>query len=259
NRQYTQYTKMSRKQKEEVHRKIDESLEQLSVEERRKLEKELEVERLSGRTLMTMLSAGGGVVLVATLVLATGFGAYMVLTTIIHAVMTTFLGITVPFAVYTSATTILSILLGPIGLMVMLLTVVGFSGHRGQRRIDHLMLAYVVTQSHVAAGPETEPEEDFEESVRHSEMAVELHRLQKDVEAYEGLLEQAAKKEERGYRTIQRLEARVAALEEREGTEEKVAALNAEIEELKQQLEIERNEKAALEAQSSRQKALLER
>src|SRR5690606_24226960 len=55
------------------------------------------------------------------------------------------------------------------GLMVMLLTVVGFSGHRGQRRIDHLMLAYVVTQSHVAAGPETEPEEDFEESARHSE------------------------------------------------------------------------------------------
>jgi len=189
---------MSRKQKEEVHRKIDESLEQLSVEERRKLEKELEIERLSGRTLMTMLSAGGGVVLVTTLVSATGFGAYMALTTIIHAVMTTFLGITVPFAVYTSATTILSILLGPIGLMVMLLTVVGFSGHRGQRRIDHLMLAYVVTQSHVAAGPETEPEEDFEESVRHSEMAVELHRLQKDAEAYEGLLEQAAKKEERG-------------------------------------------------------------
>lgn len=189
------YDKMSSAQKEEIHRRIDASLERLSPDDRRKIQRALNLDRLSGRTLMSMLSASGGVLLVTSLVSGTGFGAYLALTTIIHAVMTTFLGITVPFAVYTAATSTLSFLLGPVGVSLMLIMAVGFSGRQGQRRIDQFVMAHVVTEVYLAAGPELEPVLSAEERERQEESAAELNRLRETVNVAERLLQEAANRE----------------------------------------------------------------
>lgn len=105
---------------------------------------------------------------------------------------------------YTSATTLLSFLLGPVGVALMLVTAGGFTGLRGQQHIDHYMLALVVTQALIAAGPVIEPAVDLEELARLKEMAEEYARLQEEARTKERQLADAEK-------TIQHFQARMAA------------------------------------------------
>jgi len=74
---------------------------------------------------------------------AGGFGTYLALTTVMHAVFTSMLGITVPFAAYTTATGALSVVTGPIGVMFSLsLGVLGYFW--GRRKIERSQFAMIV-------------------------------------------------------------------------------------------------------------------
>jgi hypothetical protein len=83
----------------------------------------------------------------------TGFGAYLALTTIMHAVFTTMLGVTLPFAAYTGATSFLSVLLGPIGIGLSVV-VLGVGSFWAKTKIDREICALVAFTLgvHVAEG-----------------------------------------------------------------------------------------------------------
>jgi hypothetical protein len=72
-----------------------------------------------------------------------GFGAYVALSVIIHAIFTTMLGITLPFAFYTSASSLLSLLAGPFGVAIAIL--VGVVGAAfGQQKLNRSQYAMIV-------------------------------------------------------------------------------------------------------------------
>jgi hypothetical protein len=74
---------------------------------------------------------------------AGGFGTYLVLTTIMHAVFTSMLGITLPFAAYTTATSALAFLTGPVGVMLSLS--IGLLGYFwGRKKIERSQYAMIV-------------------------------------------------------------------------------------------------------------------
>jgi hypothetical protein len=114
---FAQVSKAMQKQSVSERIKTDEAIQNevdhLSEKQRDELKKALGVNELKGDAVGKMLrNAAGTTVLMTTL---SGFGAYTALTTIIHAIFTMVLGITLPFAVYTSLTSTLAFITGPAG------------------------------------------------------------------------------------------------------------------------------------------------
>lgn len=109
------YQEMSKSEQEEMNQAINREIEGLSPEEAEDLKNHLNVEQLSGDAISDLLIQSGGALSLMLIPSLAGFSSYIALTTIMHAVFTTTLGITLPFAAYTGATSFVSILAGPVG------------------------------------------------------------------------------------------------------------------------------------------------
>lgn len=128
------------------------AIEAMSREQREEMRRALGVDELSGRTLRAMLARAGGPAVVMIAVQAAGFGAYIALTTIMSALFTSLLGVTLPFAVYTGAASGLSLLTGPFGLVI-LTGLILWGGYRSRSRIDASLFAIVIWCARLAAPP----------------------------------------------------------------------------------------------------------
>jgi hypothetical protein len=101
----------SDEQRRQLESRIADDLAHLSEPEREALRAALG-DDLSGGLLLRVATTGGGAIMFAGGVQLAGFGAYLALTTVMHAVATTLFGVTLPFAAYTTATTALSLASG---------------------------------------------------------------------------------------------------------------------------------------------------
>jgi hypothetical protein len=118
-------------------------LDKLTPIERLEIQKSLNLEHLSAKSLRETIMKTGLPIAGIAGVQAAGFGAYLALTTVMHAVFTSMLGITLPFAAYTTATSALSLLTGPAGITISL--GVGFLGYFwGRRKIERSQYAMIV-------------------------------------------------------------------------------------------------------------------
>ena len=109
------YKEMSENDKEAMVKVIYQEIQELSPEEAEDLKKHLNIEQLSSEAIRDLLIKSGGALSLMMIPSLAGFSSYIALTTIMHAVFTTTLGITLPFAAYTGATSFMSILAGPVG------------------------------------------------------------------------------------------------------------------------------------------------
>lgn len=135
--------KMGDEEKKRANKKIDEQLEKMSEERREAIKDALNIEELSGEVLRKAILSSSGPLATIGIVSLSGFGAYIALTTVMHAIFTTALGVTLPFGVYTAATSGLAILAGPIGWLL----VVGFGGRqllKGKKRLSRILLTQAV-------------------------------------------------------------------------------------------------------------------
>ncbi|NLP30892.1 MAG: hypothetical protein GX363_07185 [Clostridiales bacterium] len=135
--------RMNSSQQEEYDRKLDLAIEELPVEEREKIAEALGVEAITGSSVRKMLAGASGPVALMLMVNMSGFGAYLMITTVAHAIFTTMLGITLPFAFYQNATLALSVLAGPLGIFL----AAGIGGIPlvlGSRRLKRTLYAQTV-------------------------------------------------------------------------------------------------------------------
>lgn len=106
--------KQSDKERNEMIRQLDIELDSLSSDRKELIKQSLQTDHLSGEVLRnSLLKSGVGIGSLITV--GSSFGAYIAINTIIHAIFTSFLGITLPFAVYTGVAKGVSIIAGPIG------------------------------------------------------------------------------------------------------------------------------------------------
>lgn len=112
------YDKATDAEKKEINAQMQKEIDSMSVEQREELRKALGVEKVTGETLTKLISTSAGASALLIALNASGFGAFMALTSIMHAVFTTMLGITLPFVAYTTSTSILSFFLGPAGWII---------------------------------------------------------------------------------------------------------------------------------------------
>ena len=106
--------KQSDAERDEMIRQLDIELDSLSSDRKELIKQALQTDHLSGEVLRnSFLKSGIGIGSLITV--GSSFGAYIAINTIIHAIFTSFLGITLPFAVYTGIAKGVSIIAGPIG------------------------------------------------------------------------------------------------------------------------------------------------
>lgn len=106
--------KQSDEERNEMIRQLDIELASLSSDRKELIKQSLQTDHLSGEVLRnSLLKSGVGIGSLITV--GSSFGAYIAINTIIHAIFTSFLGITLPFAVYTGVAKGVSIIAGPIG------------------------------------------------------------------------------------------------------------------------------------------------
>lgn len=106
--------KQSNEERNEMIRQLDIGLDSLSSDRKELIKQSLQTDHLSGEVLRnSLLKSGVGIGSLITV--GSSFGAYIAINTIIHAIFTSFLGITLPFAVYTGVAKGVSIIAGPIG------------------------------------------------------------------------------------------------------------------------------------------------
>ena len=111
-------SKQNAKEKKETEEAIQRELDKMPGERKEELRKALNVEELNGEIVRNVFVSTAGVSATLIVMETAGFGAYVALTTVIHAIFTTLLGVTLPFTVYTGATSVLSILTGPVGMLL---------------------------------------------------------------------------------------------------------------------------------------------
>ena len=168
---------------------IEYNLQKMSYAKREELKQILQVDELTGKTVRSaLLSMKTPALLVGTSTIG-GFGSFIALSTIIHAVFTTTLGITLPFAAYTTASSALSILTGPIGWSAVL-GIGAWQVHKGANSINQEMLAQAVFFAITAYGrqlaplnedlPSWVPTENVAEREKIKQNDLEIQRLIKE-------------------------------------------------------------------------------
>ena len=106
--------KQSDEERDEMIRQLNIELDSLSSDRKELIKQSLQTDHLSGEVLRnSFLKSGVGIGSLVTV--GSSFGAYIAINTIIHAIFTSFLGITLPFAIYTGVAKGVSIIAGPIG------------------------------------------------------------------------------------------------------------------------------------------------
>ena len=161
---------------------LEQNLNHLSEDKREELKKILQVNELTGKTVRSALVSMKTPALLLGVSSVGGFGSFVALSTIMHAVFTTTLGITLPFAAYTTASSALSILTGPIGWSAVL-GIGAWQIHKGSTSINREMLAQAVFFAITAYGRQLAPLDEDLPSWVPTENIVEREKIkQNDLE-----------------------------------------------------------------------------
>ncbi len=108
----------SEEELKEFERTFEDRLKEASKEDIEEIKNELGVNEITGEAVRKALTKSGGPITFIALINLSGFGAYLMLSTVMHAIFTTMLGITLPFAAYTGASSTLAFLTGPFGILL---------------------------------------------------------------------------------------------------------------------------------------------
>lgn len=131
----------------ELEKLLDEQLKGMASGDISAIQQAINVESITGKSLLESIKKGTLTAGALTALGATGFGAFMALSTIIKA-FTLLIGVTAPFAIYTGAASVLGVALGPIGMIGLPLLVSGMFTLKGYKKHRRALLAGIVAELH---------------------------------------------------------------------------------------------------------------
>lgn len=129
----------------EAEQAIDAAIRKLSQADRVQLQEALNLQDLTASTLLQTLRRTGTTTVLFAVIHQSGLGAFLALTSVLHAVFTSVLGITLPFGLYTGATWSLGVLLSPLGLFGLLGGIGGLAFRKQTHHLNTLVLATTYT------------------------------------------------------------------------------------------------------------------
>lgn len=159
NQTQEQLKKQTKEQREKTEQAIQNEIDNMPERKQNELKEALGIDKLTGAAVRKMLSTATGTTVAMGVLDASGFGVYMALTTIMHAIFTTTLGITLPFAAYSGATSFLAFITGPVG-WAALIGVEALMINRNKDKLIYELLSQVVWSSVEAYGHRFTPREE---------------------------------------------------------------------------------------------------
>ena len=109
---HDKFRELNEEQSVEFTEKIKQMLTDLPLEKQHILKQKLDIDELTNEAIRSAILGQGSVVVLSAIVEVAGFSAYITLTTAIAATIA-LAGVTLPFGVYTVATTLFSMLINP--------------------------------------------------------------------------------------------------------------------------------------------------
>lgn len=233
------YTTASDEKRRQMDAQMNEAIRSLSPELIEEWRKNVGAEKLTSDTLrrfMQQLAEGGALL---AFIQSLGFSAYIALSTIIHTVFTTILGITLPFGVYMTSSWLLSQLTGPAGLAVWVIIILAMLAKKG-RHLNQELLSMVALTALLQWWQQARTQEGDEQAnelvsrkesslVPVHEWAAELRSLTASYQAAAGALAQTRRAIERA-RDDLREEQKRTALAVQKATESKRVVQNLQSE-----------------------------
>lgn len=146
----------SAKEQKRTEEELDRILKDLPEDQREALKENFDIDKLSGKAVRNIIVSVGPAVIVG----AGGFSSYIALTTLMHLVFTTMLNITLPFAVYTTATSFMSVLLGPVGFFAFGAFGV-WKSIKDNRKLSATLLSFILMQVYTQRRKPFMPPEEY--------------------------------------------------------------------------------------------------
>ncbi len=201
------YTAASPEKRRQMDAEMNEAIRSLSPELIEELRKKVGAEKLTSdalRRFMQHMAEGGALF---AFIQSLGFSAYIALSTIIHTVFTTILGITLPFGVYMTSSWLFSQLTGPVGWAVWGVIVTAMLVKKG-RHLNQEMLSMVALTALLQWWQQARTQEGDEQAnelvsteeplpVPLHEWAAELRSLKASYQTAAGALAQTRREIER--------------------------------------------------------------
>lgn len=154
-----QLNKQNKEELKKTEGEIQKQIDNMGQTQQEELKKALGIDKLTGESVRKMLSTTAGTTGAIVALNASGFGVYMGLTTIMHAIFTTTLGITLPFAAYTGATSALSFIIGPAGWLA-LIGAQAFMINKNKNKIIYELLSQTIWISVRSYGSNFTPKDE---------------------------------------------------------------------------------------------------
>lgn len=118
----------------------------LSDQEKLEVAKAIGVDELTLDAIKPAIVSTMLVSLVSIGVAGSGFGVYIAATTLMHTVMTSMLGITLPFAIYSGLTTSMGLLISPVGALALGVGLLARIGSQKSKEIKKHLLTLALLQ-----------------------------------------------------------------------------------------------------------------
>ena len=139
----SELNKFSAEDNERLEKNLNSIITELNTSETNEIKKFTGLDELNANSLINFFKSASIGVGSLMAIKATGFGAYLGLTTILKAFSLTF-GLTLSFGAYTTATTLLSWIISPVAVFAILGLILTFSGWRWSRQYYQLQLTNII-------------------------------------------------------------------------------------------------------------------
>ena len=157
---------------------INKQLDTIDKKELESIKNKLQVDNLTGEVIRKALLSSSGPLSLMALVQISGFSSYILLTTVMHAISTSILGITLPFAAYTGATSALAFLSGPFALIIAT-GLTGWQIVKGSNKMNRLLLAKIISTAIII--DETEVKENYNQIYLKSGSGTDDNKAEKNI------------------------------------------------------------------------------
>ncbi len=143
------FNDLTEEQIQQFEKAVDEGISAMSANDKKYMQEALNINALTGEAVRKALTNSGFTA--GIMVLMGQFGTYMAVTSIMHALFTIGLGITLPFGIYTGMSTFMGILGGPLAIIGLLGFTI-YNMNNGSSKLDGELLSQLIFFSRATHG-----------------------------------------------------------------------------------------------------------
>jgi len=145
--EFEKINEMDDEKQDEIISKLEKNIKEMPDDFKKELKDKLEIDKINSSNLKKVIGSGTFAVALSSLVSIVGFPAYLFLTSSIASIAGV-LGLTLPFGIYTGATSTLSIIASPLFFLPFVVIFGYLSNKKGKVKINTFLIPLIIFMNH---------------------------------------------------------------------------------------------------------------